>query len=413
MNLATRNQTYVLGFCLIFKSLVLASSGRQKEAREMLENNRNEIGLEDSVLISQNLLARAFIEYMSGKLKALKYEASSTLRLANPNDFYAVFTMANYYAAVSDYFQNRLETIQKYLVPPLEHKFRSRPGWILHIIFLKGLYLAAEYREDELGKCIEEMQEYNHALTHQDFSNDIRIMQCELYILQGKITEAWNISLKADFQKRGVTHRYFCPRLTRIKLLIFKGGSKLLKTAEQLISEFENESGVPQSQILNLQVRSLRILLLAKEGDTSAALDLLKALLTDTQKETVIRLYTDLGEDMRKLLHEINDRGRWGSHLLQVLTSFDERDRFIKLKKQKVRRQEIFQIFNSLSPVELKILESISQGMRNKEIADDMHYSLGTVKTYLYNIYKKIEVNNRTSAILLYNDFKNSQVRIT
>ncbi len=413
MNLAARNQTYVLGFCLIFKSLVLASSDRQKEARVMLEKNRNELTLEDPVLISQNLLARAFVEYMSGKLKALKYEASSVLRLANPNDFYAVFTMANYYAAVSDYLQNRLETIQGYLNPSLEHKFRSRPGWILHIMFLKGLYLAAEYREDELQKCSEEMEEYNHALTHQDFSNDIRIMQCELYILQGNITKAWNISLKADFEKRGVTHRYFCPRLTRIKLLIFKGGSKLLKAAEKLISEFEKESGVPQSQILNLQVRSLRILLLAKQGATSAAIDLLKALLTETQKETVIRLYTDLGEEMRKLLLEINDQGRWESHLLQVLSSFDERDRFIKLKKQKLRRQEIFQIFNSLSSVELKILESISQGMRNKEIADDMHYSLGTVKTYLYNIYKKIEVNNRTSAILLYNDFKNSQVRIT
>ena len=407
MNLASKDQTYVLGFCLIYKCMILASFGRQKEARIMLENDRNELSLEDSMLISQNLLAHAFLEYMSGNMKALKYEASSILKLAMPKDFYAVFTIANYYAAISDYFQNRLETIESYLDVSIKYKFKSRPGWILHIYFVKALYLAAEYKDDELLKCMEEMEEYNHALTHHDFSNSIRIMKCELYILQRDITEALNISQKADFEERGVTHRYFCPRLTRIKLLIFTGGSELLKTAEKLILEIENESGEFQSRVLYLQVRSLKILLLSKQGDTSGALDLVRALLDETQKDNIIRLYTDLGEEMRDLLKEISDRGRWESHLLQIFASFDEKDRFIQLKKQKERRQEIFEIFNSLSSVELKILESISQGMRNKEIADDMHYSVGTVKTYVYNLYKKIEVNNRTKAILLYNDFKN------
>ena len=321
--------------------------------------------------------------------------------------------MANYYAAISHYFQNRMGKIEVYLDPPMEHKFRSRPGWILQIFFLKALYLAAECREDELLKCIEEMEEYNHALTHQDFSNEIRIMKCEFYMMQGNITKAWNISLKADFEKRGVTHRYFCPRLTRIKLLIFKGDSKHLESAKQLILEFERDSGEPQSRIFSLQLQSLKIMLLIKQEDIYAALDLLKDLLKETQKETIIRLYTDLGEEMRTLLNELNHRGEMESHFLQVLASFDERDHFMELKKQKVRLQEIFEIFNSLSSVELKILESISKGMRNKEIADDMHYSLGTVKTYLYNIYKKIEVKNRTNAILLYNDFRKSQVSIT
>ncbi|MFD1314803.1 LuxR C-terminal-related transcriptional regulator [Namhaeicola litoreus] len=408
MNLATRDQTYVLGFCLIFKTLVLTSSGRQREARLLLKSNRNEISHKDPILLSQNLVARAFVEYMSGQLKALKYEASAILKLAIPNNYYAIFTMANYYAAISDYFQNKLEKIQEYLDPPLNHKYKSRPGWILHIFYLKGMYLAAECRDDELLKCIEEMKEYDHTLSHLDFSNDIRIMQCELYILMGNIKKAWNISLKTDFQKKGVTHRYFCPRLTQIKILIFKGGSKFLKIAGKLILEFENESRIPQSQILILQIRSLKILLIAKQGDIYGAIDLLKTLLTETKKENIIRLYSDLGEEMRKLLNQINDPGQLESHLFQILKSFYEKDNFIKLKKQKARSQEIFQFFNSLSAGELKVLELMSQGMRNKEIADDMHYSVGTVKTYLYNIYKKIEVNNRTNAILLYKDYKNS-----
>lgn len=64
----------------------------------------------------------------------------------------------------------------------------------------------------------------------------------------------------------------------------------------------------------------------------------------------------------------------------------------IKLDNQKD------EIDSYLSPRETKILQSISLGKTNKEIAEALSISDKTVRNYVSNIFKKINVSNRTEA---------------
>ena len=54
----------------------------------------------------------------------------------------------------------------------------------------------------------------------------------------------------------------------------------------------------------------------------------------------------------------------------------------------------------SLSPQERNILELISQGRTNKEIAETLYLSEKTVRNNMSKIMKKINVNNRTEAAI-------------
>ncbi len=49
---------------------------------------------------------------------------------------------------------------------------------------------------------------------------------------------------------------------------------------------------------------------------------------------------------------------------------------------------------------EEQILEQLSEGKLNKEIADNLQISTDTVKKHLKNIYKKLNVRNRCEAII-------------
>ena len=53
-----------------------------------------------------------------------------------------------------------------------------------------------------------------------------------------------------------------------------------------------------------------------------------------------------------------------------------------------------------LTPRQIEILALVSVGATNDEIADRLHLSPHTVKTHLYNVFKKINVPNRMQAAL-------------
>ena len=53
----------------------------------------------------------------------------------------------------------------------------------------------------------------------------------------------------------------------------------------------------------------------------------------------------------------------------------------------------------NLSDRELEVLQKLSSGTNNKQIADDLFVSTNTIKAHVKNIYKKMHVNSRTEAV--------------
>lgn len=54
-----------------------------------------------------------------------------------------------------------------------------------------------------------------------------------------------------------------------------------------------------------------------------------------------------------------------------------------------------------LTDREIEILQLIAYGKKNKEIANILYISEGIVKTHVHNIIQKLEVADRTQAVVL------------
>jgi DNA-binding NarL/FixJ family response regulator len=67
-----------------------------------------------------------------------------------------------------------------------------------------------------------------------------------------------------------------------------------------------------------------------------------------------------------------------------------------KLVQQDGRGQEIERV---LTARELDVVHLIKQGLRNKEIAQQLFLSEGTIKVHLHHIYTKLPVTNRLALL--------------
>ena len=104
-------------------------------------------------------------------------------------------------------------------------------------------------------------------------------------------------------------------------------------------------------------------------------------------------------EELYKGLSEIMSKGSYVQESIR-------KKMYINNQKDKDEKYKI----NSLTKRELEVLIQVANGMFNKEIATTLNISERTVKNHLSNIFKKIEVSDRTQAAVF--AIKNSIVNV-
>ena len=77
-----------------------------------------------------------------------------------------------------------------------------------------------------------------------------------------------------------------------------------------------------------------------------------------------------------------------------------ERDSVTRALRSVIARDSAGKAPDALTPREIEIVRMVSQGLRNKAIAERLSISEGTVKVHLHNIYEKMRVDGRLELVL-------------
>jgi len=77
------------------------------------------------------------------------------------------------------------------------------------------------------------------------------------------------------------------------------------------------------------------------------------------------------------------------------------------VRREGEKRARVSQLDDALTSREREIVTLVAEGQSNKEIARRLGLTDGTVKIHLHNIYRKLEVSNRTSLTALALSFRN------
>jgi LuxR family maltose regulon positive regulatory protein len=155
-----------------------------------------------------------------------------------------------------------------------------------------------------------------------------------------------------------------------------------------------------------LEIELLQALAAAGQGQATDALAALERALAFAAPEGYVRLFVDKGASMAALLHEAYRHGIAREYVARLLDAFP--DSGVPIVDFGLHSQPPIQHSNAtiqnlpepLTARELEVLRLLAAGASNNTIAETLVISLGTVKKHVNNLFGKLQVQNRTQAVV-------------
>jgi LuxR family maltose regulon positive regulatory protein len=149
------------------------------------------------------------------------------------------------------------------------------------------------------------------------------------------------------------------------------------------------------AQRMRSVIRYLAVLsvLLYQQEEKEGALETISQALDLALEESYVRTFLDEGLPMERLLYMAAEHDVHPAYVGRLLKEFRSES---SIKKPE---EDLTNLVEPLSRREIDVLELLSSGKSNQEIAGILHISLSTVKGHTSNIYGKLNVRNRTQAV--------------
>lgn len=156
---------------------------------------------------------------------------------------------------------------------------------------------------------------------------------------------------------------------------------------------------------LALESRVYKALILFDSGKKDLAFDYLNEVIEKAASAYLVRVFLAKGPKIFDLLkafynHRVDKVSYDLLNFLTELIQASEKEFDLALQvKQDEKSLPLEYLVDPLTSREFDVLKELGLGLKNKEIADKLFISVGTVKTHVLKIYGKLEVRNRTEAI--------------
>jgi LuxR family transcriptional regulator, maltose regulon positive regulatory protein len=258
-------------------------------------------------------------------------------------------------------------------------------------------------REHDLRSALANIQDFRHQIQH-NHSNYLPVITQSLLATEARIhlkagrknqAYAWLTSCGFDevppqklYLKFGDQIGYLLP----IAACIYLGMHMEEKALDALNAVIPKYLHAGTNTYL---IRALNALAITnnKIGNTAKASQALKKSIKLAKADNNIGEFIFFGKELIPLLKKVRTSETETEFYMKLISALADS------KRPDPFAMHFIQYADPLSNRELDVLELIAQGMTNREIGSSLFLSTNTIKSHSINIYKKLEVSNRSQAV--------------
>jgi len=252
-------------------------------------------------------------------------------------------------------------------------------------------------RRDESGALamLREGQELGEQRGWRRVTLSLAAEECRSLARAGHHEEARLVATRFDFHE--LPARSGAPPLSSDKAL--RAASRyLLKQSPRVVVE-ALDAAIDNNQQRELAHRSVELLILRalakkENGDCTSALADVRRALTIAAPRKYIRVFLDEGRELGALIDRLDMEQLRGSEAAPLARRLQR-----AMCTPDVLGDAPISMGEELTKRELSILKRLESGLSNKEIAEAIFVSEGTLKWHLHNVYGKLDVKNRSGAM--------------
>ncbi len=344
----------------------------------------------DASAYASLLQMQCHLAWLDGRLTELEATARRLLAVTDDLALPDQHALAEHFLGCVRWSRNDLPAARDHFAAAVDARFTMRLNWWCHACGGLALTLDALGRPDEAAQVLAEARAFLLDRQAVGLSPLVAAYEAELARLRGRDDTAAEATVdRATAARTVLALGIVDPPLVRARALVLDGGDA--PAADDAMDILRACRDRLKSRRLGREAEALDLLAAYRRGEHDRALDRLDGLVVDAAAERDVRLFVDLGEPMAQLLRRLAARPHTARGVTRLVAAFAPAGRDAADLQAGLPEP--------LSDRELEVLAALAGHKSNKEIADDLYIAPSTVKRHTLNIYRKLDVGDRRSAV--------------
>ena len=256
----------------------------------------------------------------------------------------------------------------------------------------------------EVHRLITDAVKYARELGDPQSLTVVHSAQARIALMQGDLQKAteWANTYDEPPDFAGMFLWQEVPYLTKAKILISIGTKDSLQDAEDLLSLLYDIAAPAHLDCQLVEINLLMSIVLFKTNQLEGSKEKVKAALLQAEEQGFLRPFIEMGDLALQPIEMMKESNVCVEFIRKITNLILERDD----SASKHLHKHTFAPPNINDPDkvvltnrEIETLHLLAKGLRNKEIANKIYVSEGTVKKHIYNMGQKFNTSTRVELI--------------